>query len=162
MKYTMIFIAALAIKTSASAQIGPQASPATPKSATCLIASEVQAPQLYGEWTVEFLPEISSTQGASSTPPKPSALRARMVLEKNPEFADSLSGWLYWGNAKIFVAGDVEDAAFSLEESLDGKAISAMWEGVVVDGSCGKAITGLRTVDQTNTRFVMRRATGWN
>jgi hypothetical protein len=84
------------------------------------------------------------------------------VLEKNPEFADSLSGWLFWDNAKIFVAGDVDDAAFSLEESLDGKAISAIWEGAVVQGSCGKVITGIRTAGPTSMRFVLRRAGGWN
>jgi hypothetical protein len=118
----------------------------------CPDTRDVQARDLYGNWTLE----ISSTSGAS----KPQI--GRVELEKNPEYADSVSGWLWLADRKIFVAGDIDDGVFSLEESDDGQRISAVWDGQMAQGSCGKAITGTRRVGEVETRFVLRRAGGWN
>ena len=40
------------------------------------------------------------------------------------------------------VVGDVHQGELTLEESLDGKRISATWLGDVVEGQCGKEIRG--------------------
>jgi hypothetical protein len=132
-----VFIAACAMFHWAGAQNGLENAPKAPSSSNtpCPSVRDVQATDLYGAWR---------------------------VFEKNPEFADSVVGWLDWGKDKIFVAGDVEAGSFSLEESDDGTRISAVWEGTVAEGSCGKAITGSRRVGEVSTPFVLRKATGWN
>jgi hypothetical protein len=151
-----VFIAACAMFHWAGAQNGLENAPKAPSSSNtpCPSVRDVQATDLYGTWRVE-LPRSSSV-GAVQTE------RGNVVFEKNPEFADSVVGWLDWGKDKIFVAGDVEAGSFSLEESDDGTRISAVWEGTVAEGSCGKAITGSRRVGEVSTPFVLRKATGWN
>ncbi len=101
---------------------------------------------LYGYWTVEF---ISADQ-------TPNPQRARLQLEKNTEYPDSLSGWLYWQGQKIFVAGDWQDDELSLEESIDGTSISAVWDGKADVNGCGKIITGTRRLGEATNHFVMR------
>ena len=120
----------------------------------CPKASEVRATDLYGAWRVELTHSSLSGVGATDS--------ASVIFEKNPEFSDSVVGWLQWGKDKIFVAGDVDEGSFSLEESDDGTRISAVWEGNVAQGSCGKAITGTRRVGDVSTPFVLRKSTGWN
>jgi hypothetical protein len=154
-----VFIAACAVFHWAVAQNSLENAPKAPKAPNssntpCLNARDVQATDLYGTWRVEL--SRSSLAGALQIE------RGSVVFEKNPEFADSVVGWLQWGKDKIFVAGDVEAGSFSLEESDDGTRISAGWEGTVAEGSCGKAITGSRRVGEMSTPFVLRKATGWN
>jgi hypothetical protein len=151
-----VFIAACAIFHWAGAQNSLENAPKAPNSSNtpCLNARDVQATDLYGTWRVEL--SRSSLAGALQIE------RGSVVFEINPEFADSVVGWLQWGKDKIFVAGDVEAGSFSLEESDDGTRISAVWEGTVAEGSCGKAITGSRRVGEVSTPFVLRKATGWN
>jgi hypothetical protein len=148
-----IFIAACAIFHWAGAQNTSKNAPNAPN-APCPNARDVQATDLYGTWRVEV--PRSSVAGVVQTE------RGSVVFEKNPEFADSVVGWLQWGKDKIFVAGDVEAGSFSLEESDDGTRISAVWEGTVAEGSCGKAITGARRVGEVSAPFVLRKAAGWN
>jgi hypothetical protein len=151
-----VFIAACAMFHWAVAQNSLENAPKAPNSpnAPCRNARDVQAADLYGTWRVEV--PRSSLAGAVQTE------RGKVVFEKNPEFADSVVGWLDWGKDKIFVAGDVDAGSFSLEESDDGTRISAVWEGTVAEGSCGKVITGLRRVGEVSTPFALRKATGWN
>ncbi len=107
---------------------------------------------LYGQWTVDFT-------NADNTP---SPLRGRLELGKNAEYPESLSGWLYWQGQKIFVAGDWQDGELSLEESLDGTRITAVWDGKADVNSCGKVIAGTRRVGEVTSNFVMRLSTpGW-
>lgn len=134
----------------AAAQNNSQASPLT----ACLSARDVRSTDLYGAWRFEI------TRSVSSLAILP--LQGSVVFEKNPEFSDSVVGWLQWDSVKIFVAGDVAQGNFSLEESDDGTRISAVWEGTVAEGSCGKAITGSRQAGEVSTPFVLRKATGWN
>jgi hypothetical protein len=140
----MIFIAILSINTWTTAQNSSKTE--------CLTASELKAPHLYGVWTVEMA--ASNTPGAAS-------VRGQVVLEKNAEHPDSISGWLTWNGSKVFVAGDIDEGSFSLEESDDGKRISAVWDGTVAEGSCGKAITGNRRVGDSLVGFVLRRSSSW-
>lgn len=123
-------------------------------SAPCPSARDVQSTDLYGTWRFEL--------NHSALAPSDLPQRGSVVLEKNPEFADSVIGWLQWDSRKIFVAGDVEQTNFSLEESEDGTRISAVWEGSVAEGSCGKAITGVRRAGNVSVPFILRKATGWN
>jgi hypothetical protein len=133
-----------------TAPAAPAAS--APEGKPCPAPRDVQARDLYGNWTLE----ISPVSAAS----KPQI--GRIELEKNPEYADSVSGWLWLADRKIFVAGDIDDGVLSLEESDDGQRISAVWDGQIAQGSCAKAITGTRRVGEVETRFVLRRTGGWN
>ncbi len=150
-----MFLRSVALASMTLACLAPahaQSSAPKAESAKCLSAADIKALDLYGNWVVE----IASLDGAQILH------RGRIELEKNPEHADSVSGWMHIQDQKIFVAGDMDAGAFSFEESDDGTRISAVWEGAVADGSCGKAITGMRRAGELQTRFVMRRATGWN
>lgn len=142
--FTMIFVASLAVNTWTLAQNDVKTG--------CPAATELKAPDLYGLWTVDIT--TSSAQG-------PASVRGQVVFEKNAEHPDSISGWLTWNGSKVFVAGDIDQGSFSLEESDDGKRISAVWDGAVPQGSCGKAITGNRRAGDTLLAFVLRRSTGW-
>jgi hypothetical protein len=146
---TIVFIAACATFYWAHGQNAPQN---TAPSASCPAPSELKIANLYGTWVVE----ISSADGVQILQ------RGRVELEKNPEYAGSVSGWMYVQDRKVFVAGDLSQGEVSLEESDDGTRISAVWDGAVAEGSCGKAITGTRRAGETITRFVLRRASGWN
>ncbi len=150
---TLFLIAAGATFHCASAQNAPQnTTPNTSPTAFCPTPSELTVASLYGIWVLE----ISSADGTQILQ------RGRVELAKNPEYAGSVSGWMYLQERKIFVAGDLSKGEVSLEESDDGTRISAVWEGEVAQGSCGKAITGTRRVGETMTSFVLRRASGWN
>ncbi len=106
---------------------------------------------LYGVWNVE----LGSANGAAPSRSPASPQHGLVRFEQNPEFEDSIAGWFELGSATVFVAGDIDEGQFSLEESDDGKRISAVWEG-----SCGKAITGSRRVGEQVSSFVLRKAGG--
>ncbi len=146
---TLFFIAACATPQWANGQNAPQH---TAPSTSCPSPSELKIASLYGTWVLE----ISSADGTQMLQ------RGRVELEKNPEYAGSVSGWMYVPGRKIFVAGDLSKGEVSLEESDDGTRISAVWEGGVAEGSCGKAITGTRRAGEVMTTFVLRRSSGWN
>jgi hypothetical protein len=159
---TIYFIAALAGSTACTAQntLKNDAPPAF--DATCLAAAQILSVHLYGTWQVELIGSLPATDKAGAPLLPTPTERASMVLQKNPDYDDSLGGWLQWSNQKVSVVGDIDDGSFSLEESDDGTRISAVWEGEIMPGSCGKAITGTRRVGEVLTPFVMRKATGWN
>ncbi len=156
---TIYFIAALAGSTACTAQNTLKNDLHTAFDTKCLVANQVLAMHLYGAWQVELsaMPSATDKAGTSAQP-----ARASMVLAKNPDYDDSLGGWLLWNGRKISVVGDIDDGSFSLEESDDGTRISAVWEGQVAPGSCSKAITGTRREGEVTTLFVLRKATGWN
>jgi hypothetical protein len=116
----------------------------------CPAAKDLINTHLFGTWTLE----LPSTTGA--------AITSRLAMERNPEFAESLAGAFFLGNVRHEVFGDIEDGALDLEETNNGKDIFAMWKGRVMEGSCGKAITGTRRLVSTQVEqaFVLRR-TGW-
>jgi hypothetical protein len=140
---TIVFIAINALFNCGGSLENPQSSSSNTSCETATLASA-----LYGTWTVE----ISSTDIGSAP------LEARMVLEKNAEYPDSLAGWLLRGEQKILVVGDWQDGELSLEESDDGSRISAVWEGKSSPDQCASVITGTRRVGEIVSHFVMRRA----
>ena len=124
----------------------------TPAPPTCPAPHEMRALHLYGVWRAQWTDAAEATTGA--------VLR----LERHPELAESVRGRIERDGITALLAGDVTDGDLTLEESRDGKRISANWIGRVVDGSCGKEIRGVWTDADTNTRrnFVLRRQGGWS
>jgi hypothetical protein len=120
------------------------------KTATsCLVAKDLVNTDLFGAWSL-----LLEGAGRSSV--------TRLQMLRNPEFAESLAGSFMLGEKKFEVFGDIEEGAFELEESDNGKDITAIWKGRVVEGSCGQTILGTRrsTVDNSEQSFVLRRP-GW-
>ena len=94
--------------------------------ADCPAPSDVSQAHLLGTWQ-------ASIEGQA-----PLTLR----LAKDPEYAETLRGDLERAGVRIELAGDVDDGDFTLEESANGRNISATWLGEVVEGSCGREIRG--------------------
>ena len=119
----------------------------------CPAPDEVTALHLYGTWQASW----SDLNGG-----------ATLTFGRNPNHPDGVGGIIRrdagLNPPEALVAGDVDNGVFALEESTDGKAISAIWAGEVVAGSCGREITGLwtRTADRREARFVLRKRRGWN
>ena len=122
---------------------------------SCIAPTSLTHQQVYGDWRVTW-----QDGGATEV----------VHFGLNPEFPDSLSGEVKRGSIRVQLAGDLEDNQLNLEESPDGTSISATWVGAVVAGSCGKAIEGVWTRDESvitkDTRarvrkFVLRRVVGW-
>ena len=93
----------------------------------CPAPGEVAQRHLLGLWRADF---DGLSRGAT------------LLLERHPEFAESLRGAINRNGERALLAGDVEDGEFTLEESSNGTNISATWTGDVVDGSCGREIRG--------------------
>ncbi|WP_332813140.1 hypothetical protein [Ramlibacter sp.] len=110
----------------------------------CPSPADVTQAHLLGLWRAEFegLP-----QGAT------------LLLERHPEYAQSLRGAINRNGGRGLVAGDIEDGALTLEESADGRRIDAAWLGDVVEGSCGREIRGSWQPqdDRPARSFVLRK-----
>lgn len=117
---------------------------------TCPDAQNLINTDLFGAWVLEL-------QSGSASP-----ITTRLTLERNPEFAESLAGAFLLGSIRHEVFGDIEAGALDWEETNNGKDIIAIWKARVEGGSCGKAITGTRTLVSTQIEqsFVLRRS-GW-
>ena len=149
----IIYIAACAYPIWATAQNSPENASKKETISVCAEARSIEASQLFGNWVVEFLPIQEANTSAATAAAQVPVARGSLLLEKNAEHEDSLSGWLSLAIAnaasnalavppvKIFVAGDVDGGVFSLEESQDGSSISGQWDGEIAPGSCGRVIT---------------------
>lgn len=84
-------------------------------------------------------------------------------LGQHPELAGSVRGTLERAGQTAQVVGDVHAGELTLEESIDGKRISATWLGDVVEGLCGQEIRGqwhASTADdapEISVPFVLRK-----
>jgi hypothetical protein len=94
---------------------------------------------LQGEWQVLW-------QDRPQDKARPEPLK----FSPNAEHLDSLMGELEQGGRKVLLAGDFEDGQLVLEESPDGKRISATWTAQVKAGSCGTAFVGTRVVQDAD------------
>jgi hypothetical protein len=150
---TIIFIALFVVSIRANGQNTSKKTP--PVSLVCKASQDVLATDLYGPWVLEF-------SAAGATKPGSNTQSTRLFFKQNPEFAESLAGEFNLSGLRMEVFGDIEDGALDLEESANGKDISAIWKGRISEGSCGQAITGTRRMEATQTEqgFVLRRA-GW-
>lgn len=129
--------------TLANAQNGAQNS-----LAVCPGATAVTVLHLYGAWQARW-------EGLDAP--------ATLLLGRNPDHPDSLRGSIRRGTVEAQVAGDVDKGEFTLEESADGRSISATWAGAVVADACGKEIRGVwtATADKKERGFVLRKLPGW-
>ena len=107
---------------------------------------------LLGQWQVQWPNDLAGEPG-----------HARLVFASNPEFADSLLGLLDVGSKRHELAGDLEEDLLTLEESSDGKSISANWSLRATPERCGKELTGtrVRASDGQQRAVVLRRAAKW-
>ncbi|WP_280809218.1 hypothetical protein [Variovorax boronicumulans] len=113
-------------------------------------ARDLPLPSLYGRWEARFdgLPAASVVQ-----------------LGKHPDYA-GVRGTITrdaGGGAKPSVAqlaGDVDDeGALSIDESLDGRAISGNWAGTLQPRSCGREFRGTwrNAADDSTHPFVLTK-----
>jgi hypothetical protein len=135
----MVIVVAAAWPGGAMAQPAPAAPSACPK------AEDVTHRDLLGLWRAEF--EGIPRQGAT------------LLLEQHPELAASVRGTINRNGERAQLAGDVDQGDFSLEESVNGTNISAVWLGDVVEGSCGREIRGAWKAEgsATQIQFVLRK-----
>lgn len=123
-----------------------QAQTAAP--AECPKAADVTPRQLVGLWRAEF-----ADGGPGAT----------LLLEPHKDYPQSLSGEVNRDGVRSRLAADLEDGGFTLEESADGRRISATWLGDLVEGSCGREVRGQWKPEGggRERNFVLRRVQGW-
>jgi hypothetical protein len=113
------------------------------QAADCPAPADVSQAQLLGTWQATIEGQAPLT----------------LQLAKHPEFAETVRGQLERDGQRIELAGDVDDGDFTLEESANGRNISATWLGEVVDGSCGREIRGTWKAEGAGREipFVLRK-----
>ena len=125
---------------------------ATPRDPNCPAdARELPLQALYGQWDARFddLPGTAVVQ-----------------LGKHPEYAGVRGTVTRRADASTKttvaqLAGDVDDeGALSIDESLDGRAISGVWSGKLQAGSCGREFRGTwrNAADESVHPFVLSKA----
>ena len=104
----------------------------------------LKAEQLHGSWT------LTLTQAN---------LSGQMRLSRHPEFSESLRGNLRYGPVEAIASGDLTSGKFELDESSDGKRLTATWSGQLTESACGDEIRGTWTELDTNrtSDFVLVR-----
>jgi hypothetical protein len=149
-RFTIIFIALCAVFIRTHGQNEPK-NAFLLSAPSCKAAVDFVNTDFFGPWVLEL-------RSAGST----ATQTTRLTFKRNPEFAESLAGEFDWQGARIEVFGDIEAGNLELEESNNGKDISALWKGRIAEGSCGQAVSGTRRLlaTQTEQSFVLRRA-GW-
>jgi hypothetical protein len=106
----------------------------------CPDAIDVDAADMTGRWHAIFGGAGNgSNAGKTANDPSNDAL---IELGPHPDYQGSLRGSVTRGNSTSPVAGDIEDGELLLEESANGKNITATWTGRVLESSCGQTIEG--------------------
>jgi len=128
----------------------PACAQVAPRKADCPDSAEkLQMPSLYGSWEAR----IDGQDGI-----------ATLVLERHPDY-DGVRGQVQRpGQPPAQVAGDIDpEGLLALDESQDGKSISASWSGELLPGSCGKAFKGTwrRGADDSEHAFTLHKAGSW-
>jgi len=112
-------------------------------------AQELSTKSLYGRWdaTIDGQPGIATVE-----------------LGKHPEY-DGVRGTVQRaGQPPAQLAGDIDpDGLLALDESQDGRSISASWSGEMQAGSCGKEFKGTwrKASDDSTHAFVLHKAGSW-
>lgn len=141
------------------------ARPALAQDATCPAPEQLQPAHLYGLWQIQLWPEGLPEPASPNVPTSTGVL----LFERHPEYPGSVRGELRRTQAgqdlSAQVSGDVTDGVFNLDESEDGKRISAVWMGEPQD--CGRAIRGSRRPAEgrpapgATLQFLLRKLPGW-
>lgn len=138
-RFATIALAASAAWTAATAQVAcPSDAQALP-----LVA-------LFGAWEAR----IDGVPGV-----------AAVRLARHPEYAGVRGSITREGGARAELAGDIDDEGLlTIDESLDGRSISATWSGALQPGSCGTVFEGTwrRAGDEGAARFVLRKTSPAN
>lgn len=124
-------------------------SPAAPATGCPATASDMSLEALFGTWEARF-------EGMPGV--------AKVHLAKHPDYA-GVRGTITRGGGDTptsvaQLAGDVdEDAYLSLDESMDGHAISGVWLGQLQAASCGKEFKGIwrNAADDSTRPFVLSK-----
>lgn len=166
LRFTLLLIAISACCTGAEAQNKPLTPGTSRGTGACPTATQLSAPQIYGQWQVRFTPA-------------PAGLPAEAVLrlEKHAEFSESVAGSVLrelgaarpGGHApRAQLAGDLENGFLTLDESSNGISITGTWNGELVKESCGKKFTGLwkdtsdnAPPDAPDVTFTLEKLPGW-
>lgn len=141
---------------------GPTADAAA--AAACSVPDHLPPAQLSGLWTLTLWAE----NGSAAEP----VSRGALLLERHPEFPDSVRGGLRRNGPRndltALVSGDVTEGGFHLDESADGQSMSAVWDGVAQDCDGRLGITGTRRPAEGSAeanapvlRFRLERQPGW-
>ena len=112
-------------------------------------ARALPAQALHGPWQVTF-------DGADM---------ASVVLYPHPDYEGGVRGTVTRAGLVAQLAGDIGDnGLLTLDESQDGRAISATWSGDLQAASCGKEFKGLwrNALDDSTRNFVLRKTTDRN
>lgn len=111
---------------------------------SCPEGEEMKDSQLQGEWT-------GTVEGQAQP--------VRLQLGPHPQWKGNVKGTIARSADTRPMVGDVADDHITLEESADGKRITATWLGDVVEGSCAREIRGnyLEGEDAAPRPFVLRK-----
>jgi hypothetical protein len=148
MKYA--WMACLAGACLAAAGAAAQGRPEAPSAATCPTrGTEMPLEALFGTWEAR----IDGQNGV-----------AKVKLNKHPDYAGVRGTISRAGDgaptAIAQLAGDIDDEGMlSLDESLDGRAISGVWLGELQAWSCGKEWKGIwrDAASDTTHPFVLNK-----
>ena len=156
---------ACCIHLPAAAQAPANPAPAA-AGTSCKNPGEMVPSQLYGLWQL-----VLWTQDGQASEAAPSS-RGAVLFQPHPEYPGSVRGTLKrsgdGNDLEALVSGDVtQGGEFNLDESADGVAMDAVWEGSVPPTACGQELRGTRRSAQGTARpepvmnFVLKKASGW-
>lgn len=172
-RFALFFIATSAVITGASGQ-NDMSRPAPPAGSSeisaCPPVKQFKPAQIHGTWRVRFTPAPAGLPAD-----------ATLQLQRHAEFSESVAGFVnrelaptarkpaQGGHAaRAQLAGDLEDGYLTLDESSNGISITGAWNGKMVEGTCGKTITGTwkdmsssAPPDAPEVPFTLERLSGW-
>ncbi len=148
----------------AQAQIKAQTpAPGAGLPADCTVREHVPPAELGGEWQVHLR--------EPGSPPERVREQGQLRLERHPEYSDGVRGPLVLGTGgqmrRSQVSGDVTDGEFHLDESEDGREISAVWSGQALQCAGQLVIHGTRRpaegvgAPDPELAFRLTRVPGW-
>jgi hypothetical protein len=113
-----------------------------PTRPACPSGADISADMLLGHWQVQVAGQAFGD----------------LKLWPHPEHLGSLRGTLTQGTQQHAVVADLDDGAFTMEESPDGQRIAATWQGTPTEGDCGRQMGGQRTpAGQPGQHFLLIR-----
>lgn len=145
-----------------SGACGAQAVPgATAAAMPCPAPQDLLPQHLHGLWQLTLWPE-----GGREADP---VSRGDLRFERHPEYPGSVRGELRRSgpgpDLLALVSGDVTNGEFNLDESQDGRQMSAVWTGEPQD--CGRSLRGTRRPAEGHPaadpllHFHLRKRPGW-
>lgn len=138
----------------------------TPPAVACAPSADMATAQLYGLWQLALWPQDGGSEAAPAS-------TGALLFERHPEHPGSVRGHLQrstrGNDQRAQVVGDVTNGGeFNLDESADGVAMDAVWEGSVVPSGCGQELRGVRRIaegrnagDGGAMNFVLKKPPGW-